>query len=233
MDISGDVWQIVVHASFSEQQALYDKLASAAGNYLICQHDADEKVSRTHCHILFESPKRTRPTIQTWITEAGCGGRGNYAIITKKHTREKLAVYMIKGDMKHIMKSSFTEAQHLAWEKQWVTPQQLSPGEKLSKSVPAVKTQWEIMGEILAETRKAPGVWEKFSRITTGEDGIIPETQWVCHNRRYVFDAMIKHLAINKIRTSVHELERWYVTMMRDEASVTDSLYRKIVEKLS
>lgn len=226
------VWQIVIHAAYDEQKALYDKIISACDRYLVCQHDADEKVNRTHCHILFEGPKRTRPSIQTWITQAGCGGRGNYAIFTKTHDRTDLAKYMIKGNKAHVKATSFAMEQIQLWEQQWVNREKLSPAVPESAKT-AVKTQWEIMSEIIAETRAYPGVWVLDQAITTGDDGIILDGVWVCRNRRYVWDTMLKHLAKNKIRTSIHELERWFVTMMREERDTSEEIFNRIVGKFS
>lgn len=224
------VWQLVIHAAYDEQKVLYDRITQASEQFMVCQHDADDKVNRTHCHVLIENPKRTVQTLRSWIHEAGCGGRGNYAIFSN-YTRDDLGVYMVKGDKAHVKVTSFTDEQVRLWEQQWVNREKKLESPDSAK-LPGVKTQWEIMSEILAETRAAPGVWEKLSEITTGDDGLIPEAVWICKNHRFVWNIMLKHLAINKIRTSSHELERWYVTMMRESRETSDAIFKKIYEKL-
>lgn len=229
------VWQMVIREAYdtSGVMAFVGKVIQSCGGYMVCQHDADDRVSTTHCHVMIVAPKISTETLRLWKNAHGFKGAGN-SIMATNHNRDDLGKYMLKGDKeKNYRASSYSDEQIQIWVDMWVvTPTKNEITSVPKKKLAGVKTQWEIMEEIIAESRQTPGVWEKFSAITTGPDGIIPEERWHCRNTRRVYDIMLKHLAKNKIRTSVHEMERWYITMMRDEPSVSDSIWRKISNRL-
>lgn len=230
------VWQVVLHAPYDDIKVL--KLEECADNILICQHEADDGVNRTHCHVMLDGVKVSDEAIRKRINKHGLGGRGNYAIIqrykSEAYDTDKLGVYVLKGKLANMKQTSYESQKISAWVDDWresvSNPSDKSPPKNGSKS--PVKSHYDIMEEILQETRQRPGIWRVINTISSDEQGLIQDPVWVCENRKAVWDCMIKHLAKNKIRTSKHELERWYVTMMREEKNTSEAMYSSIMRKL-
>lgn len=148
------MWQVIIHRPYSDISGLlWDKWSD---KQLICQHEADENIPRTHCHIALIDVKVGAEAIRKMVTERGFGGRGQYGIHTvakeskQPYDLEKLAVYMIKGDVGVIKRSSYDERQHRNWAAQWVhkITELTTKGGKLVRESPAEKkipTKFELV----------------------------------------------------------------------------------------
>lgn len=228
-----DVLHVVIHQVYSDVKLLH--LEDCCERILIGQHDADESISRTHCHVMLVKCSITHEAIRKRIASAGFGGRGNYSILTTARDEDKLGIYILKGDRRIAQQFSYTEEQILKWVAQWISyPPATKKNSKPNQNSESKNSQThcEIMSAILAETRALEGIWERINRIVTDDDGRMMEEEWVCKNRRLVFNVMLKHLAKNHVRTSKHELERFWVTMMRDEQVTKAALYETLMKKI-
>lgn len=228
------MYQVVVHVGYDVAKQL--KLEECAEQILICEHQADEKVNRTHIHAMLDGVKVSAEAIRKRINKAELGGRGNYGIFTswkgEPYDRDKLGTYMLKGDKALLRQTNYTDEQIISWVHAWVGFVKREPLQPKKNAKEGVKSHWDIMQEIIAETRTMKGVWSQVNTIVSGDDGIVLDDLWVCNNKKAVWDCMIKHLAKNRIRTSKHELERWYVTMMREEKDTSQAMYSSIMKKL-
>lgn len=233
------VWHVMIHQPFVEVEQLL--LSEICEKFLFGQHDADENVNRTHTHVMLVNPKLSNEGIRRRILKAGFGGRGNYAIITSSggnsYTEEKLGIYILKGNREIAKKFSYSEEQISEWVSKWVfhpvetTDKRKQEGDS-SKSKKSPENHWDVMKAIIAETRQLPGVWEQQNEIVSDDSGIAMEGVWFCRNRRAVWTVMLAHLDKNKIRTSRNELERFYLTMMREDGYTRVALYDSIMKKI-
>lgn len=235
------VWQVVVKQPYESVKAL--ELSAYADNVLFAEHGADGSTKRIHTHVVLDGVKVGRAAIEKRIKKFGYGGRGNYAILTEckdikePYDRDKLCVYVLKGNKDLCKQTTYSDEQIVQWVSQWQGFGK-RPAEKLinhpaKSALPKPDmSHWAIMEVIREETRSHPGVWTEINQITTGDDGLVQEPMWVCNNRKHVWNVMIKHLTKHKIRTSKNELERFWVSMMREEQNTSHALYSSIMRKL-
>lgn len=72
---------------------------------------------------------------------------------------------------------------------------------------PKAKTQWDIIDDI---------------RLTIGDE----------KDNFVIWKAMLKALEDNKIRTSIFDLERWFISIKRVQEEESNALFKKILNKL-
>lgn len=235
------VWQVVVKQPYESVKAL--ELEAYADNVLFAEHGADGSTARIHTHVVLDGVKVGRAAIEKRIKKHGYGGRGNYAILTEckdikqPYDRDKLCIYVLKGNVELCKQTTYSSDQIAQWAAQWQgfvkrsasTPKEKPEAKTLSKPD---TSHWAIMEDIRQETRQHPGIWTQVNTIHTGDDGLVHEPIWVCNNRKHVWNTMIKHLTKHKVRTSKNELERFWVSMMREEENTSHALYSSIMRKL-
>lgn len=165
-DASG-IFQVIIHKDYNDVSGVpWERWAD---RILICQHEADEEIKRTHCHIMLDGIKVGVEAIGKYIRNSGLGGRGNYGIhtVTQKtkqpYDRDKLAPYMTKGDVGSIRKSSYENSLHNLWAGNWVdhtaTKLKLEGGKLVRETPEKIKppTKFEILNLVR-------------SRVTDGGD---------------------------------------------------------------
>lgn len=231
------VWHVVIHATYDACRQVFEGLSPA---YLIGQHDADESINRTHVHAMLVNPTVGVEGIRKRINSHGHGGRGNYAILQRTESsrqpydKDKLAVYILKGKRDSCVESTYDANQIDKWVGDWVeTPKKLKNEiveKPTKKEAPA--THYELIVKILMDTRQMNGVWEHMTCLGTDNQGIALEDQWVCRNRKAVWNYMIKVLNENRVRTSRNELERFFVSILRHDREACDRMYENIIEKI-
>lgn len=169
------VWQVIVHQSYETIEGKFPE--SWCDKMLICQHEADEQINRTHSHIMFVAPKVCEEAIRKFIKASGWGGRGNYGIHTvakeskQPYDLRKLAVYMIKGDIKNIKYSDYTDRDHRNWASEWVTriPVSLKDGRLVREKVEGKLSKMDVLNIVRSKLDKDAVMTEKFQAeiITT------------------------------------------------------------------
>ena len=86
-----------------------------------------------------------------------------------------------------------------------------------------VKTQWEVIEDIRQEL---DGVWEAMSTCN-------PEEHYRSREKyEKIMNTILKHLDLNKIRTGMFDIERWFITVVRNKPSFKEMIKEKIYSKL-
>lgn len=120
-----EVLQVILRKPYAELGELPAWLKEHTHNYLIGEHEADEEIATTHCHILVEGLKVTRESLRKAILKVS-PGRGQYAImsVTEKtkvpYETQPLGNYIVKGYESNAKSSSFTEEQIQVWASTWI-----------------------------------------------------------------------------------------------------------------
>lgn len=203
------------------------------GNVMACQHAPDDEDKTVHCHIMCDTDK-TAEAIRKRIVYHHLDGRGQYAIMLKtKRTREiyddyKLAIYILKGDranLKYVKGYSddYVETALKDW-RQPVVKADVNTDKKTSNDKDT-KTHYQLIKDIYA---KAP----KTNRLVRDEFGNLVDEHCV-ENSVATWHLMCKVLNENHVRTSSHELERFYVTLLRQDPLHQEDLYNNLMRKLN
>lgn len=216
------VWQLVLKLPYQDISGLVPYLRTNCDRYLVAEHSSDDGCKTTHCHIMLVNYRYTSTSLDKerakYIT-----GRGQHALLkVQEKSREPygepfLGAYCLKGlDYTH-KSSSYTDAEIKEFIARWV------PLGKAKEEKP--KTQWDLIQEM----RSACQMSDRAIRIQHTEG--VAYVSHVCPTREN-FYVMNKILNENKIKTSIHELERWWITLLRQDQRNQDDLFNKINSKL-
>lgn len=223
------IFQVVIHQVYDIVKEM--KLEECAENYMICQHEADEEINRTHCHIMLEGVSVSDETIRKRIMRAGAGGRGQYAILKKvkrggaEYDRDKLGVYMLKGDKEKYMAGTYPVSKIEEWVSAWVAPR--SKQDEVEVKEEKGRDHWTLMNIIMDKSKE---FWKE-SNVIDVYGCLVIEVR--CTNKRAVWDCMMRVLNENKVRLSFNELERFFLTIIRRDTDVSSKLYEKILNRIS
>lgn len=245
MDVSPPiVWHGMVRMSFDDLSGLATLWAAKCDFFAIAQHEADEEVDITHCHMMIGSPSLKKDSYQKIMHKIGIDpGKGNHWIMdrtqkTKQpYSRAKLLGYLLKGDPLRLKFSkNISPAEVEAATSEWVEPG-LGNSTKREPSQPAKKpkqenlTHYQTCQEILRKAKAEHPEWFK-SDITTyfaeDEDEFTLRSDY----HKHMWDLMIKELNRRKIRASINELERFYTTIMRNDHETKSLLFQNFWRKI-
>lgn len=224
---------IVFHREWNDISGFCDWLATKSPVYLVVQHDADDIVKTTHCHIACEVSVSDQ-AIRDAYNVRNLGGRGQVTIMSKtEKTRQmydinKLITYIIKGNVENVKRTTLGVIEVSEHAAQWInmTASDAKPDKGKDKN-----DHFSLIQEILNETKQIPGMWtEVLSRDEFGH--VIREEGLTDEGRLKMFDYMVKKLNKNRIRTSRNELERFYVTIVRHDYHSTKDLRTSILQNV-
>jgi len=204
------------------------------GNVLCGQHSPDDEDKTVHCHIMCNTDK-TAEAIRKRIVVHSLSGRGQYAILTKtKKLREvydefKLAVYILKGERDNLRynkgySNEFIEAALDAWQPLPVKAD-INLDKKSKSESKDTKTHYQLIKEIYTKASKT-------TRLVRDEFGNLVSENCI-ENSVATWHLMCKVLNDNHVRTSSHELERFYVTLLRQDPLHQEDLYNNLMRKLN
>lgn len=227
--------QVVVRRPWEDISGFYSWIQDNSSSHLCGQHDADEDTKTTHCHIMCNTTINPE-TIRLQAIKHGVGGRGVAAVLkqcAKKkipYDETKLCIYITKGDVNNIKRSSFDVDTINYFASQWVQH------EPTSKSPDDKKDHFALIEHILEESTKIPGAWE--SVLARDSEGIIVSERGLTYEgRRKIFQLMVNTLNKNRVRTSRNELERFYVTLIRHDyhsvECLQDSILRNVYREVN
>lgn len=144
-DISGTkVYHAIIHREYSIIQNVMGIWKTKCKQIAVAQHEADEEVPRTHCHILIGDPSIQRDRFNEILKEnlPDLQGRKDFLILVKTVKKRKqpsvlyevepLLKYMMKGDKSRLkMVENISPAIVEKNEKSWV---ETDKSDKLSES---------------------------------------------------------------------------------------------------
>jgi len=110
------VLQTILHRPFAGMEAFASWLKESTSNYIIGEHEADAEIATTHCHILIAGLKVTREALRKQIQKVS-PGKGQNCTMAKTQNEPRvpydeilLRNYIIKGNVKHVMSTSYDDA---------------------------------------------------------------------------------------------------------------------------
>jgi len=206
------VLHVILHRNYETVKSFCVWLAKNVSGYLVGEHPADEDIETTHCHILVEGLKVTTEAMRKEIQKVS-GGRGQYVILSVtqktrvKHDKDKLAVYILKGDEDTCQETSYNKLQIIAWARLWVAPVSAEKKEK---------THWDVIMTARRECHKYESLNNMGALLSYVE------------NSRENWLILINELNKAKIRTSRNELERIWCTLLRQDENHALDMYDSI-----
>jgi len=217
-----------VSLPFNDLSGVIQVWAQTCEAMVVYEHTADAKVTTTHCHILminskYATPEQYKRQLLKDITTS-LTGNGLWKWASKYGTPDmNFITYMTKGNLafKYIKNITPDVVEELRCK--WSEPTLQSPPTIQTKKEKEDKalSHWEIIQKIRANIEARPK-----DRITR-EAGL---------TAKYTFDTIylevMKELRINKVRTSRNELERFIVTLIRDDENFQDEIKEGIKKNI-
>lgn len=238
-----EVLHVIVRKPYSDVSGLYQWIKQNSSDSLIGQHDADDEIENTHCHIQIKKFKMTIQSIRDHLKTAGLGGRGNYNVLTETQRDKKpydehlLNIYILKGSYLTHRSSTYTIEQIQAYIEKWTAYIPIDGKDASGNVVPIKKKKekpqnhWEIIEEIIKLANLKPGWWR--TTLERDEDSNLVNVSTLTDEGRYgMFDLMCKQLQIHKVRTSRNELERFYVSILRFDKGSRENLREAIIKNV-
>lgn len=236
-DVSGVYWQGIIHREFQDLSGVLKIWQSHCVSYLVAQHDADEKVSRTHCHILIGDSdvgkEQLRRILKSEIKDLD---RRDAFILEKNmktkepYDRKKLLRYILKGTCPAYLVKNISDEEIAEARQSWAPESSEAP--ELVKKEKKKDDYFEYCIEAL---NTAPKEWFRTDPQwdVWQDEGYLPFLRSLREECRSRF---MQHLAcyLNKkrVRTSSNEFERFYVTCMRLVDGEAKSLFSRLEAKL-
>jgi len=223
------VWQLVLRKPWSEVSGLEGWLKENTLRHIVAEHPADEDVATTHCHILLEGLKVTDEGLRKQAKKYS-PGQGQYAIMkVQKKTRQPysqagLAIYMIKGEPAYVKSHSMSDETIEEYTLAWETEEEYIERETGEPKKDKEYTIWNITEKVRTLARKTTTI--KTCRGEYGEYDMKTEqsVEASLENFQLLCEEMNKH----KIRSSRNELERAWVTLLRQDQVNQASLFESI-----
>lgn len=224
------VLHLIFHRGWSDVSGICHKIAEKCDRFLAAQHNADDKVKTTHVHCAIENFRSDNKIpvegLRTFLP-AELKGRGQYVIMKKTEKSKKfyhyetLCIYIIKAsvlNVKLVRNLSPVKLDELA--SQWINHSE--PVKRTPKTEECSKTHWEIIQEVKEEINKQPK--DKINPYTGGLTG------------EYSFELVYRMLLVvlkkYRIRTSRNELERFMITIIRDDYNFEDQVMLAIKKNI-
>lgn len=245
MDVSPPiVWHGMVRMPFEDLSGLATVWAAKCDFFAIAQHEADDEVDITHCHMMIGSPVLKKDSYQAYMSKMNIRpGKGNHWIMDKTqktkqpYSRSKLLEYLIKGDPSRLKFSkNISPAEVEAAASAWVEPglgnsTKNEPSPKSKPKKQDTQTHYQVCQEILRKAKTEHPDWFKMditNYFAEDEDEFTLRPDY----HKHIWDLMITELNKRKIRTSINELERFYTTIMRNDHATKSLLFQNFWRKI-
>lgn len=207
------VLQVVLKKPFEVIKAFAEWLKDNTQQYLIGEHQADESIKTTHCHILVEGLKVTRESLRKQVIKYSPGRGQNFTAALTEETRvpyerDFLGRYIIKGNVNHLKATSFDDIQIALWASQWILHKdKLSPVQVVVATGPKVKktnTIFQDCEEIIAmlpyTTRELMDLNPSENQRTEIVKKII---EWANHKRKALHSIQVMNYYDNVLKAGI------------------------------
>lgn len=194
--------------------------------FIAYEHEPDEEVNRVHVHCLMMGTRYKTPEQfkrQFYELMPGCDMKGN-DLWSWKHKEYpnpdiNFITYMTKGHLRPVLVKTFSPAEVERLRQLWVNPSERKPPPgKVKTKEGQVKrpSDWEIIEEVLSNG-------ERVYESVEGEFGYTWEQvfQHNASNFRLLCNTLNKY----RVKTNVHDLERWWVTLQRQSIHGRENLW--------
>lgn len=244
MDVSGEiVWHGCIFMPYQDLSGVMSIWAEKCDTFALVQHPADGKTKRVHCHILLGNPHVEKDSLQKVMKRRGINpGKNDHWIVDKvirgefkgqKYTVPDLLKYMLKGKLRLETSKNISPAQVEEAISSWVELNLSTSTTSTKSSKKEASTHYDVIQNIKAKALKEHSEWFDYQlTIDTACFGYEFEKVTIKdHHRLFYF--MCSELNKARIRTSNNELERFYVTLIRQFANGTETLFSAISRKLN
>lgn len=212
-----------ISKSYSDLSGMFLEWAEQCSSLWVYEHEADESVNRTHCHILALDSKRDADGLKKLVSwKASQIEKGNTGSSFKTYKPElgyQCLTYYSKGVLKPMLCSGL-QASDIAEDHRTKWVQHPSPQAQVKqKNKKTKKSHYDICEEIrnelhYVEKLTAQGIWEY--RIKDFDEV-----------RRLLY----KKLDEYRIRTSEYDMDRWVFTIIRNDPTYGASAWERIKTK--
>lgn len=223
------VWQLVMRKPWSDISGFEGWLKEQTLRHIVAEHEADEEIATTHCHILLEGLKVSDEGLRKQVKKYS-PGQGQYAIMKVQqktrleYSQAGLAIYMIKGNPLTVKSHSFADETIMEYTLAWLTPDELYEEKTGTKKEDKDYTLWNITLKVRELAKKSLTI--KNCRDEYGDYDMKTEesVEATLENFQLLCEEMNKH----KIRSSRNELERAWVTLLRQDQPNQKLLFESI-----
>lgn len=229
-------YHLVFHKSYAQIEQHIQGLKAHCESILVGEHPADDEVTTTHCHIAVSgvktralTTKKACETIRGWLPDE-IKGTGQYVIMDRtaktriSYDFKLLCQYILKGKREYLMYKSEDISEEFINEilNDYTGISQKIASIKEEKQKKKEYTQWDLIMEVRREAQKREQLVQKpFGLVTVST--VIPSKE--------TFDLMMDKLDKHKIRTSKHELERIFFSIIREDPSLQEATYNSLMNK--
>lgn len=211
-----------VSMAFCDISNVINAWAETCEEMVVYEHPSDEEVNTTHVHIIMVNSKYTTSEqykkIFYRLIKTDRKGNDLWSWIHKKYPTPDLSfiTYMSEGKLIPSFIKKVSQESIDAYRALWVEPNSLiksTIGTKEEKKKKENLSHWEICEAI------------KISILNRSKDRVTREASLTArYTFETIYDATIEYLRIHKVRTSRNELERFIVTIVRDDENFRDEL---------
>lgn len=212
---------------YNDVSGVINLWADSCDKVAVFEHPADQKVKTTHVHLILINCKyKTPEALKRIFHKNVClvdneitNGNGLWKWTSKYGEPDETFIkYMSKGKRyapKFLKNISPDEVEELA--SKWVEPSS-DHAKKVPKAEELHKTHWEICQEIIQELNKLPK--DRINPVTISLTGQ--------YDFRTLYRITMVVLKKYHVRTSRNELERFLVTIMRDDVNFEEDVMSSI-----
>lgn len=230
------VWHLLVRKAYADVNADFWKWLSVnTDDVLIGEHpasdDDEDGEYGIHCHVMIVNLKVTDKALDSCRKRYGLQGENSRLLkvtvkTRQKYDEDKLGIYIIKGDETQAKAYSYPIERIKAWAEGWVVhPKNSSSGETKPKSD---GTHWDVILDVWKTLQDTPDIWEEY--LDFNQKGITRTLNDT--GKDVAYNLMVDALNAKKIRTSRNELERFYVTLVRQDPRLRRQLGQSIIRSV-
>jgi len=206
-----------INRPYEELVELLDSWKQESEMMLVYEHTPDDGCKTTHCHILCINITRRKQLYdrQIW-KDLKLSGSANFGFDKYKAGLPTIA-YMSKGIFEPKVNKSFDPT---------LIEEEKKKGFIKDTKEKSTKAKKEVHWDIIEAVKKKANVHNVLKKDEFGYPISIPS-----YNFDNVYDLLMKELAVRKVRTSSHDLDRWLTTILREDYSagrqIRDNLRKK------
>lgn len=140
-----------VSLSYEDLSGVFTTWSESCEKMVVYQHDADDEVNRTHCHLLMLECKYKTPEAlkRQLFNRLSVADKGNSFWSWKADSDIKFIVYMSKGKLRPVFVKNFSPAELEELRLQWKEP--TPKGNLLTEKKESTKTKYDLIEDMMKE----------------------------------------------------------------------------------
>lgn len=212
---------------YADISGIFELWSNRSTKGVIYEHEADDEVKRTHCHIGLIGTDCKAEALKRMFK--GRTGKGNEFWSFKEWDgSDTYITYMSKGYLDAKKAKQFSKEELDESRSKWVS---MTPDPKKENS----KEFYSICEAVLEKARKTPGCYTCKLVPSDMSYGASLEAREVIADPGKVYDILLKELKTHRIMTEMNQLTRFMVTIMREDLNqgeeIKNSVFRRIFSK--